>query len=73
MYVQTIQWEIVISCCSPTVLYCGHGPHIEEGVEAIQNYISHREKRIQQVFKVLLGADEESVKPMSAAEVYALS
>eukprot|EP00039_Didymoeca_costata_P021864 m.345613 g.345613 ORF g.345613 m.345613 type:complete len:306 (+) comp26895_c0_seq1:170-1087(+) len=54
---------------SPTVLYCGHGPHIEEGVEAIQNYISHREKRIQQVFKVLLGADEESVKPMSAAEI----
>jgi hypothetical protein len=34
-------------------LYCGHGPIVDKGIEKINEYIEHRNKREQEIYNAL--------------------
>lgn len=48
----------VILGLKPRVIYPGHGPAVDEPIARIEEYISHRELREQQILKVMRDTDK---------------
>ncbi len=49
----------------PNVIYPGHGPIVKNGVEKIQQYIDHRNKRNNQILQAL----KISEKPLTSEDL----
>eukprot|EP00924_Labyrinthula_sp_SR-Ha-C_P016442 maker-scaffold_6-snap-gene-3.50-mRNA-1 protein AED:0.15 eAED:0.15 QI:0/0/0/1/0/0/2/0/375 len=47
---------------NPKKLYCGHGPHIEDGMDLLTRYIKHRQEREDQVVRFLSEEEHHLVK-----------
>lgn len=58
-YLESLKKELDLN---PTTLYPGHGPHIQgpEAKNKIQEYISHRQQREDEIVKVMTDMGSES-------------
>eukprot|EP00658_Telonema_sp_P-2_P049500 TRINITY_DN37655_c0_g2_i1.p1 TRINITY_DN37655_c0_g2~~TRINITY_DN37655_c0_g2_i1.p1 ORF type:complete len:250 (+),score=63.87 TRINITY_DN37655_c0_g2_i1:123-872(+) len=50
------------SCC-PGILYTSHGPMVEDGVAYIDQYIAHRQARVEQVLHVVQKSQGMALTP----------
>ncbi|KAB7495195.1 Beta-lactamase-like protein 2-like protein [Armadillidium nasatum] len=55
--------------CSPLVIYPGHGPVIENPIERIEFYISHRNERERQILDVFRQNATKTFTPMELVEI----
>jgi len=52
----------------PNLIYPGHGPVVKNGVERIQQYIDHRNKRNNQILQALK-TSEKSLSPEELVKI----
>ncbi|KDO20175.1 hypothetical protein SPRG_14523 [Saprolegnia parasitica CBS 223.65] len=56
-----------LRACNPTRLYPGHGPVVEKAVDTIDMYLSHRQKREDEILAVLTSKGPVDVSTIVAA------